>query len=67
MGDKLLGEIKETVNSAMEALEHKNKELGICRSLLVKRKEYDLLCIKAAAFEAIVRKLSKEEEYWWNH
>ena len=60
-----LDNIREKVQNANEALEHKTKEVCF-GSLLVSKKKYDLICIKAAAFEVICKELDKKEgKNWW--
>lgn len=71
-GDKMtdveiLKNIKEKMESATEALAHKAEEHNWGRYIVLRQKEYDLICIKAAAFEAICREIAKEEENWWEN
>ena len=60
----ILANVREKMKNAMEALEYKAGESNK-KILVVKQKNYDLLCIKAAAFEAICSEMAKEEKNWW--
>lgn len=62
---EVLDNIREKVQNAREALRYKTKEVCF-GSILVSKKKYDLICIKAAAFEVILMELEKKEgKNWW--